>query len=49
VKQIGHYLVSLAFAGFIFLGAVAEGGIPGIWRTDTIAKITGAEAQTPCR
>jgi V8-like Glu-specific endopeptidase len=36
VKQIGHYLVSLAFAGFIFLGAVAEGGIPGIWRTDRI-------------
>jgi V8-like Glu-specific endopeptidase len=36
VKQIGHYLISLAFAGFIFLSAVAEGGIPGIWRTDRI-------------
>jgi len=29
-------LISLGFAGLIFLNAVAEGGTPGIWRTDRV-------------
>jgi V8-like Glu-specific endopeptidase len=28
--------ISLAFAGLIFLSAVAEGGTPGIWRTNRV-------------
>jgi V8-like Glu-specific endopeptidase len=34
VKQIGHCFISLGFAGFIFLSTHAEGGIPGIRRTE---------------
>jgi V8-like Glu-specific endopeptidase len=33
---MGHRSISLGFAGFIFLSTFAEGGIPGIWRTDRI-------------
>jgi V8-like Glu-specific endopeptidase len=31
-----RYRISLAFAGLIFLSAVAEGGTPGIWRTNRV-------------
>lgn len=36
MKLLGHYLISLGFAGFILVSAAAEGGIPGIWRADPI-------------
>lgn len=32
--RFGHRFISLGFAGFIFLSTIAEGGIPGISRTD---------------
>jgi V8-like Glu-specific endopeptidase len=34
LTRLGHCFVSLGFAGFIFLGTRADGGIPGIWRTE---------------
>jgi hypothetical protein len=34
LTRLGHCLVSLGFAGFIFLGTRADGGIPGIWRAE---------------
>lgn len=33
---LGLRLLSLGFASFIFLSAVAQGGMPGIWRTDRV-------------
>jgi V8-like Glu-specific endopeptidase len=33
---LGIALISLGFAGLIFLSAIAEGGTPGIWRTNRV-------------
>jgi V8-like Glu-specific endopeptidase len=38
VKPIGHCLLSLGFAGMFFLSVVAEGGVPGVWRTERIVE-----------
>jgi V8-like Glu-specific endopeptidase len=32
----GLRLIPLGFAGLVFLSAIAEGGTPGIWRTDRV-------------
>jgi len=41
LTRLGHCLVLLGFAGFIFLNTRADGGIPGIWRTErTLEKDT---------
>jgi V8-like Glu-specific endopeptidase len=34
LTRLGHCLVSLGCAGFIFLSIRADGGTPGIWRTE---------------
>jgi V8-like Glu-specific endopeptidase len=36
-------LISLGFAGVVFLIAAAQGGIPGIWRTDRIVEKDGRQ------
>jgi V8-like Glu-specific endopeptidase len=41
LSRLGHCFISLGFAGLIFLSTRADGGSPGIWRTDrTLAKDT---------
>ena len=40
-----HCLILLGFAGLVFLSAVAEGGIPGIWRTDRVLEKDGRVAK----
>ncbi|MGO8858450.1 MAG: hypothetical protein ACLQO1_22500, partial [Steroidobacteraceae bacterium] len=33
MRQVGQLYVALGVIGIILLGAVAEGRVPGIWRT----------------
>jgi V8-like Glu-specific endopeptidase len=42
---LGQCFVSLGFAGFIFLSTRADGGIPGIWRTERILEKDGRVAK----
>jgi V8-like Glu-specific endopeptidase len=42
---LGLRLIALGFAGFIVLSAVAESGVPGIWRTDRILQKDGRVAK----
>ena len=36
MKLIGRHLIAFGFAGCIFLGVTADGGVAGIWRCDRI-------------